>query len=262
MTGALAALSTDRLIEAIAADELFVEYQPIVVRRPRRIVMLEALVRWQHPVFGRLTPDRFIDLAERSAPAIDALTCCVLAKAARDYARLVEAGCDTPIVVNISGRNLDARDFPERVAAILNDAQVPTGRFSLELTETAAFAEHLTSVDVFARLRLKGLRLAIDDFGAGFSSLKRLKQLPFSTIKIDRSFVADLPQRDAAAVVKSIVDLACNMQLDCIAEGVESAETASLLERLGVTQLQGDHFAPPQGLEQTIAWLADWRHAA
>ena len=262
MTGALTPLTTDQFIAAIAADELFVEYQPIVVRDPRRIVMLEALVRWQHPAHGRLEPDRFIDLAERSAPAIDALTCGVLARAARDYGRLVEAGYDTPIAVNISGRNLDARDFPERVAAILRDARVPIGRFSLELTETAAFAEHLTSIDVFARLRLKGLRLAIDDFGAGFSSLKRLKQLPFSTIKIDRSFIADLPQRDAVAVVKSIVDLARNMQLDCIAEGIESAETASLLESLGVTQLQGDHFAPPQSVEQTVAWLADWRCAA
>ena len=256
-------LSPARLIEAIRGGELFLEYQPVVTRRPRDVIMLEALARWQHPSHGRIAPDRFVPLAEQSAEAIDALTDGVLALAARDYAKLREAGCETPLAVNVSGRNLDALDFPDRVHGSLRAARVPAERFSLELTETAASADHSRSMDVFARLRLKGLKLAIDDFGAGYSSLKRLKQLPFSTIKIDKSFVADLPQsRDATAIVKSVVDLARNMQLDCIAEGVESAATADQLEGFGVSQMQGFHFARPQSIDDTVAWLKDWRKAA
>jgi len=256
-------LSSERVLDGVHANELFLEYQPIVERRPRSVIMLEALVRWNHPAHGRLAPDKFIPLAEESAETIDALTDSVLAMAARDYVRFRAAGIETSIAVNVSGKNLDQLDFPDRVESILRQAQVPPERFSLELTETVASSDHVNNMDVFSRLRLKGFGLAIDDFGTGYSSLKRLRQLPFSGIKIDRSFVADLlTSRDSAAIVKSVADLARNMQLDCIAEGVETEQIAQILESFGVRKQQGYLFARPQSAERIETWLKEWKQAA
>src|ERR1700722_3574395 len=256
-------LSSERVLDGVHANELFLEYQPIVERRPRSVIMLEALVRWNHPAHGRLAPDKFIPLAEESTETIDALTDSVLAMAARDYVRFRAAGIETSIAVNVSGKNLDQIDFPDRVESILRQAQVPPERFSLELTETVASSDHVNNMDVFSRLRLKGFGLAIDDFGTGYSSLKRLRQLPFSGIKIDRSFVADLlTSRDSAAIVKSVADLARNMQLDCIAEGVETEQIAQILESFGVRKQQGYLFARPQSAERIETWLKEWKQAA
>ncbi|HXM85344.1 MAG TPA: EAL domain-containing response regulator [Stellaceae bacterium] len=256
-------LSAERVLDAVRANELFLEYQPIVERRPRRVLMLEALVRWNHPAHGRLAPDRFIPLAEKSAETIDALTDWVLAMAARDYVRFRAAGNETSIAVNVSGKNLDQLDFPDRVEDILRRVKVPPERFSLELTETAASSDHLNNMDVFSRLRLKGFGLAIDDFGTGYSSLKRLRELPFTSIKIDHSFVLDLPvSRDAAAIVKSVADLAHNMQLECIAEGVETEQIAQILEGFGVNKQQGYLYARPQSADRVEVWLKDGKQAA
>ena len=249
-------LSEDQLLKAVQRNELVLEYQPIVTRERTKILWLEALVRWQHPHRGRLPPDRFISIAERSIEVIDAVTEWVVVNAAAQYRHLRNAGLTAPMAVNISGRNLREVTFPDRIHDLLCEAKVPAGHFCLELTETAASMDPVRTMDILSRLRLKGVQLAIDDFGTGYSSLKQLRQLPFSALKIDRSFVADVTtSRDSLAIVKSSIDLARNMQLESIAEGIETEEVATCLGNLGVDALQGYLIARPLPAGQVSEWL-------
>lgn len=245
----------ERLMQAIADEELALDYQPIMTRVPHGLHQLEALVRWNHPVLGRLAPDRFIPQAEQSGEVIDALTEWVLRRVARDAVILQRAGRHVGFAINVSNRNLASLDFPDRMHKVILEAGIAPADICFEVTETVASSNPLHSMDVLSRLRLKGFNLAIDDFGVGYSSLKRLRQLPFSTLKIDRSFVSDmLVSRDSLAIVRSITDLARNMELSTIAEGVEDAETARALELMGVNALQGFYFARPMAIEKFPEW--------
>lgn len=250
------------VIAAIAQGEMFLEYQPIVTRQPPALRQLEALVRWNHPKLGRIPPDRFIPLTEKAPEAIDALTQWVVATAAAKQRELAKSDIQVSMAVNISGHNLDTMEFPDQVMAILDAAAVPADRFCLELTESAASRDPVKSMNILSRLRLKGVSLAIDDFGTGYSSLVQLRQLPFSALKIDRSFVADMVKsRDAYIIVKSIADLARNMELDCIAEGVETEQMAGLIESLGVRTMQGYLIARPLSGEALKTWLTTFQSA-
>jgi len=258
----LAAASSEftpqRLLKAISDDELILEYQPIMTRSPGSLHQLEALVRWIHPIHGRIPPDRFIPMAEESDDIINALTDWVVRTAVRNAKALKEKGHVVPFAVNVSSRNLATLDFPDRMQDLIGEANLPAASLCFEVTESFALANPTHTMDVLSRLRLKGFDLAIDDFGVGYSSLKRLRQLPFSTLKIDRSFVSDmLTSRDSLAIVRSIADLARNMELSTIAEGVEDAETARILELMGVDALQGYFYARPMSIEQCFDWLAE-----
>jgi EAL domain-containing protein (putative c-di-GMP-specific phosphodiesterase class I)/ActR/RegA family two-component response regulator len=251
-------VSEDQVLEAVRNGELLLEYQPIVSRDDRtKVCWLEALVRWDHPRHGRLTPDRFISIAERSVRVMDALTDWVVTAAARQHRALRGDGLIAPIAVNVSGKNLDDVGFVDRIFDRLQEADVPPGQFGVELTETAAAMDPAKTMDILARLRLKGIHLALDDFGTGYSSLKQLRQLPFSALKIDRSFITDLTtSRDSLVIVKSIIDLARNLELETVAEGVETEETATCLSTLGVTALQGYLIARPLPSAQLAGWLS------
>jgi EAL domain-containing protein (putative c-di-GMP-specific phosphodiesterase class I) len=155
--------------------------------------------------------------------------------------------------------NLHDLSFPDRVAGLLAEGGMPASQLCLEITETAASLDAARMMDVLTRVRLKGMQLAIDDFGTGYSSLKALRQLPYSEIKIDQSFISDLTtSSDSRAIVKSIVDLAANMEMETIAEGVETEETARLLEQLNVDALQGFLIARSMPIEEVPAWLGTW----
>ena len=249
-------LSLDRLNSAIQADELLLEFQPIVDAVTRLPVCFEALLRWSHPTLGRVSPDRFIPLAERDPACIAALTDWVVRTAARAAVELEAAGFRLPIAVNISAQNVRDLDFPERLQAILRAAQIDPSRLIVEVTETAAFGDPVRTTDVLVRLRLKGVELAIDDFGTGYSSLSALKHLPFSMLKIDKSFVTDLAtSRDSYAIAKSVADLARNMGLSTVAEGVETEEAARILTEFGVNHLQGYLISYPLALSRLLVWL-------
>ena len=249
--------SEDQIMEAVRNDELVLEYQPIVSRDRSKIRWLEALVRWDHPQHGRLAPDRFIPIAERSVRAIDALTDWVVAAAARQHRQLRDVGLVAPIAVNVSGKNLNDVNLVDRICDRLEEASVPAGQFGVELTETAAALDPAKTMEILTRLRLKGVHLALDDFGTGYSSLKQLRQLPFSALKVDRSFVVDLTtSRDSLAIVRSTIDLARNMELESVAEGVETEEAAACLAALGVDALQGYLIARPLPSGQLAAWLS------
>ena len=253
------AISVERLLEGIANDELGLDFQPVVTRDPKVLTRLEALVRWEHPVMGRIPPGEFLPIAESDMATIDALTDWVVGAAVEAYQVLVELGISVPLSVNLSTLNLHDLTLPDRLENRLRDGGMPTQHLCLEITESAAFADAPRTMEILSRMRLKGMKLSIDDFGTGYSSLKVLRQMPFSEIKIDRSFVSDsTTSGDSRAIVKSIIDLAHNMEMDCVAEGVETEETAALVEQLGVCNLQGYLIARPMPIEAVPAWLAIW----
>ena len=251
--------SAERLLTAIANDELVLDFQPVVSRKPKALKKLEALVRWEHPTAGRIPPGDFLPMVESNTTVIDALTDWVVSAAVDAYQVLAELGVSVPLSVNISTQNLHDLTVPDRLEQRLRAGGMPARHLCLEVTETAAFKDASLTMDILSRVRLKGMQLSIDDFGTGYSSLKMLRQMPFSEIKIDRSFVSDATtSRDSRAIVKSIMDLAANMEMDCVAEGVETEETADLLERLGVCDMQGYLIAAPMPVEAVPAWLAVW----
>jgi EAL domain-containing protein (putative c-di-GMP-specific phosphodiesterase class I) len=252
-------ISSESLLDAIGNNELTLEFQPVVSRHPNTLRKLEALVRWNHPTLGRVPPDDFVSIAEADKEVIDALTDWVISAAVRAWRRLLELGVSMPIAVNVSPLNLHDLSFPDRVARKMAAAGMPAEHLCLELTETAASGDPGRMMDILTRVRLKGMRLAIDDFGTGYSSLKALRQLPFSEIKIDQSFVADMTtSNDSRAIVKAIVDLARNMEMTTVAEGVDSEETAQMLEEMNVDAFQGFLIARAMPVENVPAWLTAW----
>ena len=252
-------MSPNRLLDAIEHEELSLEFQPIVMRTPKSLRKLEALVRWDHPTLGRLPPDKFIPMAETDILVIDALTDWIIREVVESYRTLASYDIRVPITVNVSPRNLHDLSFPDRLDKLLRDAGMPPQHLCLEIIESAAFADAPNTMDILTRVRLKGMQLAIDDFGTGFSSFKLLRQMPFTAIKIDKSFVIDLAEsRDSQAIAKSIIDLAANMELESIAEGVETEEVAAMLEDLNVRSLQGFLIAPPMPIDCVAPWLEGW----
>ncbi|MFI4980869.1 MAG: EAL domain-containing protein [Nevskiales bacterium] len=259
LASASQSFSAERLLRAIAKDELVLDFQPVVSRKPNALKKLEALIRWDHPVAGRISPGEFLPVAERDTATMDSLTDWVVGAAVKAYKVLAKLGVSVPLAVNIFPQNLHDLTLPDRLEQRLRAGGMPVRHLCLEMTETAAFQDAARTMDILSRVRLKGMQLSIDDFGTGYSSLKLLRQMPFSEIKIDRSFVSDMTtSRDSRAIVKSIMGLAANMEMGCIAEGVEMEETADLLEQLGVRDLQGYLIARPMPAEAVPVWLAIW----
>lgn len=253
------ALTAERLMAAIVADEMSLDFQPIVSFKTKTLKKLEALVRWEHPAAGLIAPDKFLTIAEDDPATIAALAEWVTGAAVEAHRVLVELGIDVPIAVNISAQNLQDRALPDRLAQRLRTGGMTPDRLYLEVSETAAFKDATLTMDILSRLELKGIRLSIDNFGTGYGSLALLRRMPFSEIKIDRSFVNDMTtSRDSRAIVKSVVDLAANMEIGCVAEGVETRETAEALEGLGNCDMQGFLIARPMPVEAIPAWLAIW----
>jgi diguanylate cyclase (GGDEF)-like protein/PAS domain S-box-containing protein len=249
---AVAELELERALRgALERDELRVAYQPIVHGPTGRVVAFEALVRWDEN--GQpIAPNDFIPLAEATG-LIVRLGSFVLHQACEELRRLREAGyLELTMCVNISARQFREYDFAARVRSALEAAGIPAGRLELEITESAYLSVE-SGVRNMQALEELGVRLSIDDFGTGYSSLGYLKRLPVNTLKIDRSFVADILTDGAdQAIVRAIIAVAQNLSLAVIAEGVETAEHAAFLQSLGCTYLQGFFYAralPPEQLE-------------
>jgi diguanylate cyclase (GGDEF)-like protein/PAS domain S-box-containing protein len=247
------------LRHALARDEMRLVYQPEVSLATGRIMAVEALLRWHHPDRGVISPAKFIPIAEQSGLIVP-IGEWVLREACRTAAEWRrETGVDDlTIAVNLSPRQLGAVNLVEVVAEALADACLPAESLCLEVTETALEADMDLALEALGRLKELGVRLAIDDFGIGYSSLKHLKQLlPVDIIKIDKSFVDGLVNRaDDRAIVEAVVRLASALHVDAIAEGVEHAEQAAALRSLSCTYAQGYHFARPGAPEDVRALLA------
>jgi diguanylate cyclase (GGDEF)-like protein len=249
------------LRQAIEHDDLIVHYQPKVDIRTRRVVGVEALVRWIHPERGFMPPDEFIPLAEQTG-LIQPLTTLVLRNALNQCRRWQEKGLDLDVSVNLSVRSLLDLHLPENVAALLREFSVEPARLVLEITESSIMADPIRAADVVDRLSDLGIGLAIDDFGTGYSSLSYLKRLPVSEIKIDKSFVMAMTSEDNdAVIVRSTVDLGRNLGLTVVAEGVETVEMFDELERLGCDIAQGYLLSRPLPPDDLTEWAINWRSA-
>jgi EAL domain-containing protein (putative c-di-GMP-specific phosphodiesterase class I) len=246
------------LKQAIEQQRLHMLYQPNVALADGALVRVEALVRWDDPQFGAVEPSRFVPLAEKHG-LIDALTHWGLRTILRQWLDWRDAGLDTAIAFNISALSLQNLDFPDLVERMCVALGVPADRLVLELTEGAT-QPLVKLIDTLTRFRIKGIGLAIDDFGTGYSSLMQLRQLPFTEVKIDRAFVADLPDsRDSQLIVRAIVDLAHGLGLTATAEGIETPEQLRLARALGSDAVQGYLIAPALAPNALPGWVKPFR---
>ncbi len=241
------------LRKAIANDEIVVNYQPQVSTATGVIERVEALVRWQHPELGLVMPDQFIPLAEHT-DLVRPLTLYVLGTAVAQCRSWQDRGWNVGVAVNITGRDLlDAR-FPDEVAACLAEHGVPPAKLELEITENTILTDPKRALGVLTGLRSAGVRLAIDDFGAGQSSLGYLARLPVDVLKIDKSFVLDMAEGNSAtSIVRSTIELGHNLGLRVIAEGVETEECRRRLIELRCDLTQGflhSRAVPPDEVEK------------
>jgi diguanylate cyclase (GGDEF)-like protein len=242
------------LRRALSEDALLLHYQPQVDVRRDAPVGAEGLVRWDHPERGLLTPADFIDLAEHTGLIKD-LTYNVIELGLRDLRRWHDAGRDLSLSLNISARCLLDRGFPEEVARLLREHRMNGEWLTLELTESSLMADPATAKATMDDLSQLGVSLAIDDFGTGYSSLAYLTQLPVKELKVDKSFVLGMnTDRRNVVIVKSTIELARNLALRTVAEGIEDAETLERLLEMGVELAQGFHLSKALPAADLTRW--------
>jgi EAL domain-containing protein (putative c-di-GMP-specific phosphodiesterase class I) len=239
------------LERALDADELFLEFQPIVEMRQRDLVGLEALVRWQHPQLGRLMPADFIPLAEESG-LIGRLGSWVLQRACADL-----ADSEVTISVNISAHQLADGSLPQQVAEVLAATGMPPERLLLELTESTLASAGAGAETELQRIRHLGVRIALDDFGSGYSSLEYLGRLPIDVLKVDRSLVERVhEERQRQEVMRAVGHIAEKLSLETIVEGVEHEGQRRVLMRLGFRRAQGFLFSRAVSLDEALGHFA------
>jgi diguanylate cyclase (GGDEF)-like protein len=243
------------LSDAIERGELVVYYQPIVDAAGAGVPAVEALVRWSHPTRGLLPPAAFLPLAERTG-AIGPLTEFVICEAVRQAHDWEQRGIELGVACNLASVSASDDSLPATVAAALERYPLPPGRLTLELSEDTVINDPLRVGSVLERLHELGVRLSLDDFGTGQSSLAYLRRLPLDELKIDRSFVMSLEERTDVSLVDAMIALARSFGLLTVAEGVEDESTARSLARLGCDLLQGFHYSRPVPPHELERWLA------
>jgi len=255
-----ARISADDLRKAIDEHELIVHYQPKVVRATSdwQVRSAEALVRWRHPRLGLLYPGEFLALAEQSGMIVD-ITDFVMTDAIRQIGHWRSRGLNLAVAVNLSPRLVQDLEFPDRLNRIFREFDTAPEQLTLEVTEAASLDDPELVMDIFTRLRVKGVGLSLDDFGTGTSSLTQLYKMPFSEVKIDGSLIADVDTSKAAAtVVRAIVELAHNLSLSACAEGVETAAAFEFLDQIGCDALQGDFIASAMPASEMENFIHVW----
>jgi diguanylate cyclase (GGDEF)-like protein/PAS domain S-box-containing protein len=237
------------LRQAVEKNELKLVYQPQYELATRRLVGIEALLRWEHPEQGTIMPARFMPLAEETG-VIHGIGEWVLREACTRTREWLDAGFpDLRMAVNLSGRQFSEPGLADMVRRVLKETGLEPGRLQLEITESVVMQDAEEAAGIIEALRADGVGVAIDDFGTGYSSLVYLKRLPVNCLKIARDFVVDIAgDRQDRAIVSAVIALGRQLDLEIIAEGVETEEQAAALARLGCPQVQGFHFDRP--LEQ------------
>lgn len=243
----------DELSDALARDEFTIYLQPKVRCSDGRIVGFETLARWHHPVHGLIMPSEFIDLFE----AYD-LELVWMEKLIRLATACIsdQLPADIHLSLNMSMSECSKASVPQLLPAILRELGASSDRIVLELVENGLIDASAEDIEMFARLRLGGFRLSIDDFGSGFSSLSRLVRIPFSELKIDRSFVKDVRNsHEARKVIQSVVAIGHALEMSVNAEGVEDAETLEIVKSLGCDTVQGFVYSRPVPVAQVMPWI-------
>ena len=238
--------------DALENDWLRLHYQPVVDLRSRKVVGREALVRIDHPEEGIIEPSLFLGRAEQTE-LILSLGRWVIDEAAAHAARLREAGDDTWVAVNVSATQLSHDDVVGAVTAALHRHGLDPGSIHVEVTESTLLLPEGTGLAEVARLDAMGCRISLDDFGTGFSSLTYLRQMPVSTLKLDRSFVRDVGlDRESTTIVSAILELADGLGIDVIAEGIENEQQATVLASMGCSKGQGYLFGQPEAFDSPV----------
>ncbi len=241
--------------QAIETDQLVLHYQPKARISDGKVEAVEALVRWQHPTYGLLYPDRFIPLVEQT-DLIDRLTEWVVRQALEDLRHFGSGAEELTVAVNVSARNLCRVGFAGKIVEALDQSGVSADRLCLEVTETALMADPNRAASTLTELDRAGVRLSIDDFGCGQTSLGYLSSLPIHELKIDRSFIADMIDHHGhAAIVHSIVELGHTLGFHVVGEGVETNEVLTRLALTGCDVAHGYLFARPMSSDALVSWL-------
>lgn len=238
---------------AVMSDELGVAYQPKILCSTGEVIGYEALARWTHPERGPIAPDEFVPMTERFG-IVSLLTDRVMSEAFAWFASR-ERPEGTRISVNISAAEFDQPDLEHRFVQACKDAGIAPSDVVLELTETSAMQDAVRSLQLLTRLRLVGFNLSLDDFGTGYSSMLQLARLPFTELKVDRSFVSTAAtSEESRIVVRSVVDLGHALNMQLAAEGVEDEQSLEMLTELGCDYAQGYHIAKPMTPEELDTW--------
>jgi EAL domain-containing protein (putative c-di-GMP-specific phosphodiesterase class I) len=237
---------TNDLRKALERNELLLHYQPRVALALGKITGVEALIRWQHPQFGLIGPGRFVPLAEETG-MIMPIGEWVIKVACRQMQAWQASGlAPSRIAVNLSARQFRQANLPQRIVSILAEAGLDARQLELEITESMVMHDPDRARKMLAELHALGIAISVDDFGTGYSSLSFLKRFPIDYLKIDKSFVRDLPHgADDVAITRAIIALATSLKLRVIAEGVETAEQRDFLQSEGCEEMQGHLFCRP-----------------
>lgn len=258
LLGGRKAYDADEIGRAIDGGELVNHYQPKVDLATGEVVGVETLVRWRHRHDGMVYPDQFIGAAEENG-LIDDLTRAVLVGALRDARRWDDEGVELHLVVNVSMDNLTDLDFPDFVCGAAASADFPLSRLMLEVTESRLMKDRRAALDILTRLRLRRVGLSIDDFGSGHSSLVQLRDIPFSELKVDRSFVHGASKDPAArAIVAGSLSMARELGMRTVGEGVEDRDDWEFLREAGCDLAQGWFIAKPMPAAELPDWVAEW----
>jgi len=242
------------LRKGIDRGELVLHYQPKVNIRTGLIREVEALVRWQHPVHGLMSPDKFIPLAE-STGLINPLTLWVLNEGMKQCAVWRKEGHELGVAVNVSAQLLLDLELPQIVGRALSHHDVPASQLAIEITESTIMLDRERAMQVLNELATMGVRLSVDDFGTGYSSLAYLSKMPVREIKIDKSFVMDMENdSNNAVIVRATIDLGHNLGLEVTAEGVENEPVLARLRALGCDTAQGFYYSKPVDAQNFTAW--------
>ncbi len=250
------------IAQALALGQLILYYQPIIEMATRRVKGAEALIRWAHPTRGILPPAEFLDeiIKEGLMPP---MTEHVLTTAIHQVAKWHHAGEDLTVSINVTASSLLELSLPDRIVDLCAQQQVPPEKLILEVTETEAMRDVTRTMDVLLRMRIRNIGVSIDDFGTGHSSLRELQRMPFSEMKIDKSFVLDMANnRDYTVIVNSVIDLGHNLGLKVTAEGVEDVRIWRMLAERNCDFAQGFYMAKPMPAKEFNRWLTNWRETS
>jgi diguanylate cyclase (GGDEF)-like protein len=250
------------LQHALARDQISIVYQPQIDLSSGRLVGAEALARWEHPSFGRVPPDRFIPLAESNGHIISIGTW-IMNSACGQLRLWIEAGhSNMTVAVNVSVHQLKDPGFVDVVLKTLTANEVSPNGLVLEITESVSMTSGDIGIETMRKLSSIGIRIALDDFGTGYSSLSYLRLLPCDYLKIDRSFIMDLPGNlDAVSIARAIIGMGRSLGLKIIAEGVENQEQAEFLQSLWCEEAQGYFYSRPLSPGEFLAWIQSWADA-
>ena len=248
-------LTPERLDQAIANHELTLYYQPKARTEDRKVVGLEALIRWDHPDHGIIGPGAFIPMAE-SSDRIGAVTDWVINRAVEECVPVIQQQGIQSVSVNISVNALRDLKMPDRIASAVKEAGLRPDNLVLEVTESGLMEDVRTSLNILSRLTINGFKLSIDDFGTGYSSLQQLLRIPFAELKLDRSFVDGAAgHRIQRVILESTVDLARRLDLQTVAEGVETSQDIRMVAECGVPLIQGYFIQKPLPMADLRDWL-------